>query len=77
MKIFYSLLFIVIGVLIMRYTAQLTEWFGNMGIQTSSLQGGTLYRLAGLAIIIISLLFMFDALGFLSGPLGPLFGSQK
>ena len=82
MRFFYGLLGIGVGFLCIRYSIQLTEWLGKMDWAEKYLRTGlagtyTMYRLLGLIIIIFSFLYMFGSLGFITNPLGPLFGGVK
>jgi hypothetical protein len=82
MRIFYSLLGVIIGFLLIRYNVQLTESLGRIEWAENYLKSGmagtyTMYRLIGLILIILSLLYVFGLFGFILGPLAPLFGGSK
>ena len=82
MRIFSGLIGVVIGFLLIKYSVPLTDTLGKMDWAETYLRGGmagtyTMYKLVGLAFIILSLLYMFNALGFLLSPLLPLFGGAK
>lgn len=73
---------VVIGVLVIKYTFQLVSIFGRIGWAEIHLHGGmggtfTLYKIAGVVVIIVSMLYMFGGVGFLVSPLAPLFGGMK
>lgn len=73
MKFVWGIIWVIIGILLMRYTFQLTNLFGKIDWAESHLRGGfggtyTLYRLVGLFIIIIALLYMFGGVDILIKP---------
>ena len=79
MRFFYGLMGAGVGFLLIKYSVQLTTWFGKVEWAERNLRGGlagtyTLYRLVGLGFIILSMLYMFNAFGFIIAPLAPLFG---
>jgi hypothetical protein len=82
MRIVYSIIGVIVGFLLMKYSVVLTETLGKMDFAERYLRSGmagtyTMYRLLGLFIIIFSILYMFNAYGFILGPLAPLFGGGK
>ena len=82
MHIISGVIGIVIGFLLIRYSIALTDMFGRMAWAEQYLRSGlagtyTMYRLIGLVFIILSLLYMFNALGFLLSPLSNIFGGAK
>ena len=71
-----------IGFLLIRYSVQLTEMFGTIAWAEEHLRGGmagtySLYRIFGIVFIVLSLLYMFNAIGFILAPLGSVFGGAK
>ncbi len=79
MRFVWGIVWIVIGTLLIRYNFQITQLFGKVGWAEHYLGsgfGGTyvMYKLVGVFIIIVSMLYMFNALGFLIEPLRPVFG---
>ena len=82
MHIFWGIIGIVAGFLLIRYSIKLTDIFGTVAWAEQHLRGGlagtySLYRLIGLLFIILSLLYIFGGAGFLLGPLGSVFGGLK
>jgi hypothetical protein len=82
MKYVWSVIAIVLGILMMKYSIQITDTFGRVAWAEEHLHGGmagtyTFYKLVGLAIIIFALLYIFGASGFITGPLAPLFGGSR
>ena len=82
MKFIWGIVAIIIGILVMKYSIRITDTFGTVSWAEEHLHGGmagtyTLYKLVGLVVIILSLLFMFGGGGFLTGPLAPLFGGVR
>ena len=68
MRFIFGPIVIVLGILMMKYTVQVTNFTGQIGFAEKYLKGGlagtyTWWRLVGLALIIISFLWM---VGFLS-----------
>ncbi|OGE80215.1 MAG: hypothetical protein A2660_00895 [Candidatus Doudnabacteria bacterium RIFCSPHIGHO2_01_FULL_45_18] len=73
---------VIIGFLLIRYTFQLTQWFGKVDWAEKYLGSGlagtySMYRLLGMLFIVLSLLYMFGLFGFILGPLAPLFGGAR
>lgn len=82
MNIVGGIVGIIIGYLLIRYSVSITEMFGRVDWAEEHLRGGlagtySLYRLVGLIFIILSLLYIFGAVGFITGPLGTVFGGTK
>lgn len=82
MRFIYGMIGIAVGFLLIRYSVQLTESLGQIDWAERYLKSGmagtyTMYRLVGLIFIILSLLYMFNAFGFILGPLAPLFGGAN
>ena len=82
MHIISGIVGVAIGFLLIRYSVTLTETFGRMDWAEQYLRGGlagtySMYRLVGLIFIILSLLYMFNAAGFILGPVSNLFGGAK
>lgn len=68
--------------MLMRYNVQLTDSLGKMDWAEQYLRSGlagtySMYRILGLIIIILALLYMFGLFGFILDPLAPLFGGSK
>jgi hypothetical protein len=79
MRYVWGIIWIIIGILVMKYSFQITQLFGKVGWAERYLSGGfggtyAMYKIAGLLIIIIAMLYMFNALGFWIKPLSPVFG---
>jgi hypothetical protein len=73
---------VIVGVLVIKFSMQITDTFGTIDWAEEHLHGGmagtyTLYKLVGVVIIILSFLYMFGSMGFLVGPLAPLFRGGK
>ena len=82
MRFIYATIGIIVGFLLIKYSVQLTETLGRMDWAERYLRGGmagtySMYRLLGLAFIIISILNIFGLFGFIVSPLAPLFGGVK
>jgi hypothetical protein len=79
MHIIWGIVWIVIGVLIIKYVHGIVETFGKITWAEIHLGGGaggtyTLWQIVGIVIILLGFLYMFGGLGFLLKPLVPLFG---
>ncbi len=66
----------------MRYNFQIVQIFGKIGWAENHLSGGfggtyLLYKIAGLFIVIVAMLYMFNAESFLFSWLGPVFGGGE
>jgi hypothetical protein len=73
------MIWVIIGILIIRYTFPIVQMFGTITWAEEHLRGGfggtyTFIKLIGLTIIILALLYAFNAIGFLIKPLGSVFG---
>lgn len=82
MHFFSGLIGIIAGFLLIRYSVAITDMFGRVSWAEEHLRGGlagtySLYRLVGVVFIILSLLYMFNVLGFLIGPLSSVFGGVQ
>ena len=80
MRIFWGLLVIIISLIVMKYTFKLVQIFGHIPWAEQHLGGGgtyTLYRAVAIVMIILAFLYMANAMGFIIGPLSPLFGGSK
>ena len=82
MHFFSGLIGVIIGILLIRYAIPLTHTFGTVAWAEEHLRGGlagtySLYKIAGVVVIVLSLLYMFGAIGFLLGPLSNVFGGVK
>ena len=74
-----GLIGVVVGFLLIKYSVALTDTFGRIQWAEEHMHSGmsgtySLYRLTGVAFIILSLMYMFDILGILIGPLAGVFG---
>ena len=81
MNFVWGTLCIVIGIALMRYTFQVTTMFGRVDWAERNLSSGmggtfTLWRLVGLGLVLIGLIYMFGSIGFLVSPLAPVFGGK-
>lgn len=77
MRYFIGSLGIIIGVSLVWKTFAIAQMFGSIDWAEEHLGSGssyTLYKVIGIAFIILSALFLFDALGFFLSPLRNLFG---
>ncbi len=82
MNIFWGIIGVIIGVLVIKYSMPITDTFGRISWAEDHLHGGmagtyTFYKLAGLLVIILSLLYMFGGIGFVLGPLGGFFSGTQ
>ena len=79
MRIVWGIIGIIIGFLIIKYTFPLVGIFGKIAWAEQHLGGAgtyTLYKIIGIVVIVLSMLYMFNAIGFLISPLAPLFGGR-
>ena len=79
MHIFGGIIGVIVGVLVVRYSIWITENLGRIQWAEDHLHGGlagtySLYRIIGVVVIILSLLYMFGSIGFILNPIAPLFG---
>jgi hypothetical protein len=79
MKFVWGIVWIIVGILVMRYNFSIVQLFGKVGWAENHLSGGlggtyTMYKLLGLLIVILALLYMFNSIDFLVKPFMPLFG---
>jgi hypothetical protein len=78
MKFVWGIIWVIIGILVMRYTFQIVQMFGKIGWAENHMSGGlggtyTLYKLVGLLIIVLAMLYMFGGLGLILSPLDAVF----
>ncbi|MBI4050733.1 MAG: hypothetical protein HY396_02035 [Candidatus Doudnabacteria bacterium] len=79
MRIFWGLIGIIIGTLILKYTYPLVNFFGKPDWAEKYFSGGLggtyfLFRLIGLAVIFFSALYMVGLMDNLFSPLANVFG---
>lgn len=82
MNIFGGIIGVITGVLIIKYSIQITNGLGRIEWAEQHLAGGlagtiSLYRIMGVVVIILSFLYMFGSIGFILGPIANLFGGAK
>ncbi|MEO8065938.1 MAG: hypothetical protein ABI643_03770 [Candidatus Doudnabacteria bacterium] len=82
MHFIQGLIGVVIGILLIRYSVAITDMLGRVDWAEEHLRGGlagtySLYRIVGIIFIVLSLLYMFNIIGFLISPLGSIFGGVK
>ena len=82
MRIFWGLVGIAIGVLVLKYTYPLVNFFGKASWAEKYFSGGLggtyfLFKLIGILIILFSALYMVGILDNLLGPAGSVFGGLK
>ena len=82
MHFFSGLIGVIVGVLVVRYSAALTENLGTIEFAERYLHGGmagtyTFYRITGVVVIILSLMYMFGVINILLGPVAGLFGNHS
>lgn len=82
MGIFGSIIGVIIGFVIIKYSVQITDNMGRIQWAEDNLRGGlagtyTLYRLIGLLIMLFCLLNLFGGAGFLLAPIANLFGGTQ
>jgi len=63
----------------MRYNYQIVQVFGRVDWAERHLSGGlggtyVMYKLVGLLVVILAMLYMTNAIGFIIAPLGSVFG---
>jgi hypothetical protein len=79
MRFVYGIIMIAVGILVMRYTYGLVQLFGKVDWAERNLGagfGGTyaLYKIVGVIIVVVAMLYMFGGAGFLVKPFAPVFG---
>lgn len=82
MRFVWGIVWVLIGIALMRYTFSITNLFGKIDWAERHLTGGfggtyTLYRLVGLFIIILAMLYMFGGLGIILSPISGVFGGAR
>ncbi len=82
MHIFGGIIGVIVGFLLIKYSVTLTDTFGRVEWAERNMHAGmsgtySLYRLVGLAFIILSLIYMFGGIGILLGPLSGVFGGSQ
>ena len=80
MRFFWGALTVAVGFGLIRYSFQITNFFGHVAWAEDHMGGGgtdTMYKIAGVVIIILGFLYMFGNIGFITGPLAPLFGGSR
>lgn len=82
MRFVWGIVWVVIGILLIRYTFQITNLFGKIDWAEQHLRGGfggtyTLYKLVGLFIVILAMLYMFGGIGLIVKPFAVLFGGGQ
>lgn len=81
MRFIWGFIGVAAGFLVIKYTYQLVSIFGQIGWAETHLRGGmggtyTLYKISGVVVIVLSMLYMFGGIGWIVGPLAPLFGGS-
>lgn len=79
MRFIWGLVWIAIGIAIIKYSFQITNFFGHIPWAEDKLGGGgtyTAYKLAGIIFILLGFMYMFGMMGVITGTLGPLFGNK-
>lgn len=77
MRFIWGVVWIAVGFVLIKYCYPLVSFFGHIDWAEHHLGGGgtyTLYKIAGVVVIIIALLYMFNAVGFILSPLSGVFG---
>lgn len=79
MRFVWGIITILIGIAVIRYSFQITNTFGKIGWAENHLGGGlggtyAMWKLVGVLVCILALLYMFGSIGWLVRPLGPVFG---
>ncbi|OGE87556.1 MAG: hypothetical protein A3J07_04945 [Candidatus Doudnabacteria bacterium RIFCSPLOWO2_02_FULL_49_13] len=82
MHIFSGFIGVVVGFLIIKYSVSITETLGRVEWAEQHLRGGlagtySFYRIIGVVIIVLSLLYMFGGIGFIVAPLAGVFGGAS
>lgn len=77
MRFVWGIIWILMGVGLIKYSFNITNFFGHVPWAENHLGGGgtySLYKIVGVVVILLSFMYMFNLLGFITRPLGPLFG---
>jgi len=77
MRFIWGVIWIAVGFMLIRYSFQIKNFFGSIDWAEQHIGSGgtyTLYKIVGVLVIVLSLLYMFGNVGFITGPLAPLFG---
>jgi len=74
----WGIVFVAIGVLVMKYSFFLVQTFGKIPFAENKLGGGmggtyALYKIVGIVIIFCAMLYMFGGARILVGPILPMF----
>jgi hypothetical protein len=78
MRFIWGIIWVAVGIAVMRYNFTIVQLFGRVEWAERNLGGGfggtyVLWKLVGLLIVILAMLYMFNAVGFIVGPLSPVF----
>jgi small-conductance mechanosensitive channel len=79
MRIFWGMVWILIGFLLIKYSFQIVNFFGKVDWaerHLSSGLGGTyfMYKLIGIVVIVFAFLYLFGGFGIITDPITPFFG---
>jgi uncharacterized membrane protein len=79
MKIFWSIVWILIGFLIVKYTYNIVHMFGKVDWAERHLSGGLggtylMYKVIGVIVIALAMLYLFGGFNIITDPLTPFFG---
>jgi hypothetical protein len=83
MRFILAPILIAIGLLVMKYTVQVTDFTGRLDFAEKYLGGGlaagtyTWWRLCGLGLVILSAMWLFGLMGMLGSGLAGILGVQR
>lgn len=80
MRFIWGIVWIVIGLVLIKYAYTLVGFFGHIPWAEQHIGGGgtyTLYKIVGVVVIVLAMLYMFNAIGFIFSPFGSVFGNPQ
>jgi len=78
MRIIWGIIWIGIGFAVVKYSYSIVNLFGHVPWAERYLGGGgsyTLYKIVGIILMVLGMMYMFNLIGILTSPLTPYFQS--